>query len=310
MKIDVFAHILPQKYLANLQQKVKPGLDISREAANRANINIDIRLRVMDRYPDVVQVLTVSQPAVEMVATPKEAVELARIANDELAELVAKYPDKFIAAVACLPLNDVDAALEEADRAINKLKFRGVQIYSTVNGETLDAPKFRPLYKKMVEYDLPIWIHPCTCKSDDEPIFGWPYETSSAMLKLVSSGIFRDYPDIKFIIHHTGAMVPFFEQRIRWLFPLEFGAKRIRNPVEQFQNFYGDTVVQGSTAALMCAYNFFGADHLLFGTDAPLGPNYGFTMQSIESVKRMAVPDSDKDKIFTQNAVNLLRIAI
>jgi len=310
MKIDIFAHILPQKYFAVLQQKARPGLNFNREAANRANTQIDVRLRVMDRYPDVVQVLTVSQPPVETVVAPSDAVELARMANNELAELVVRYPDKFIAAVACLPLNDIDAALEEADRAINELKFRGVQIFSNINGEPLGAPKFRPLYEKMVEHDLPIWIHPCIGESGGEPLFGWPYETSSAMLKLVSGGILRDYPDIKFITHHCGAMASFFEQRIRWLFPLEFGVSEIRNPVEQFQKFYCDTAVYGSTAALMCAYNFFGADHLLFGTDVPLGPHFGLTLETIESVKRMDVPDSDKDKIFAQNAVNLLRVAI
>ena len=143
MKIDVFAHILPQKYFTLLQQKARPGLDFSREAANRANTQIDVRLRVMDRYPDVVQVLTVSQPPVETAVKPSEAVELAQMANDELAELVARYPDKFIAAVACLPLNDIDAALKEADRAINELKFRGVQIYSNINGETLDSTEIQ-----------------------------------------------------------------------------------------------------------------------------------------------------------------------
>lgn len=308
IKIDIFAHILPPRYFSGIQQKARTVSEqyLKREAANRANTQIDVRLRLMDRYPDVVQVLTVSQPPIEKVVEPSDAVELARIANDELAELVDKYPDKFIAAVACLPMNDIDAALEETDRAINELKFRGVQIFSTINGEPLDAPKFRPLYEKMVQHNLPIWIHPC----GDEALLGWPYETSSAMLKLVSGGILRDYPDIKFVIHHCGAMISFFEQRIRWAFPLEFGVSEVRNPLEQFQKFYCDTAVYGSTAALMCAYNFFGAEHLLFGTDAPLGPWYGLTMQTIESVQRMDVSDSEKDKIFAQNAVELLRMAI
>lgn len=310
MKIDVFAHFLPPRYFGALQKKARKGLDLKREGSRLANTEIEARLRLMDRYPDVLQVLSVSQPALETVVAPADAVELARMANDELAELVDKHPDKFIAAVACLPMNDIDAALKEADRAINELRFRGVQIYSNVNGETLDAPKFRPLYEKMVQHDLPIWLHPCTGVTGDSPLFGWPYETSSAMLLLVSSGVLQDYPDIKFITHHCGAMVSFFEQRIRWMFPLEFGVSEIRNPVAQFQRFYCDTAVWGSTAALMCAYNFFGADHLLFGTDAPLGPRDGLTLQTIDSVNRMDVPDADKEKIFSQNAVSLLRMAI
>lgn len=310
MKIDIFTHILPEKYFSTLQKKARTEFDLKREASNRANTDIDVRLRLMERYPDVLQVLTISQPPLEKVVAPDDAVELARIANDELAELVNSYPDKFIAAAACLPMQDIDAALEEADRAINELNLRGVQIYSNIDGEPLDNPKFRPLYQKMAQYDLPIWIHPCTGATGDNPIFGWPYETSSAMLSLVASGVLQDYPDIKFIVHHGGAMVPFFEPRIKWIFPMEFGVSKVRHPVAQFQKFYGDTAVWGSTSALMCAYDFLGADHLLFGTDTPLGPRYGLTVQTIDSVNRMDVPDTDKDKIFCQNALNLLRVAI
>ena len=125
MKIDVFAHILPEKYLANYSQKNKAVLD-QVEVKNRAVINLDTRLRLMDRYPDVLQVLTVAQPPLEKFVKPADAVELAKIANEELAELLDRYPDKFIAAVACLPMNDVDAALEETDRAINQLGLKGV----------------------------------------------------------------------------------------------------------------------------------------------------------------------------------------
>jgi len=164
MKIDIYSHILPKRYLSGLRDKLPLGFD-SRETMNRANCEIDIRFRLMDRYPDLVQVLTLSLPPVEALVKPREAIELARIANDELAEMVACYPDRFIAAVACLPLNDMDAALEETDRAITQLKLRGIQISTNINGEPPDLPKFRPLYEKMVNYDLPIWIHPYTdCK--------------------------------------------------------------------------------------------------------------------------------------------------
>jgi len=114
MKIDVFAHILPEKYLKTYAQKNKAVLEWI-EAKNLAVTDIDTRLRLMDRYPDVLQVLTVAQPALERLVKPDAAVELARIANDELAELVIKYPDRFVAAAACLPVNDMDAALEEAE---------------------------------------------------------------------------------------------------------------------------------------------------------------------------------------------------
>ena len=313
MKIDIFTHILPKKYLATYSQKNKAVLQTI-EAKNRAIIDIDVRLRLMDRYPDVVHVLTIAQPALESLVTAKEAVELARIANDELAEIVDSYPDKFVGAVACLPMNDIDAALEEADRAITQLGFKGVQIYTTINGVTLDEPKLKPLYEKLAYYDLPIWIHPCT----NEPlgdigggILNWPFETASAMMRLVSSGIFLEYPDIKFITHHCGSMIPYFEKRIKWLMPERLGIGHpVRKPEEHFCKFYNDTAVYGSTAALMCGYAFFGADHLLFGTDAPLGPKFGLTGETIASIERMYIPDKEKEKIFMQNAVNMLKLAI
>ncbi|MBW1862903.1 MAG: amidohydrolase [Deltaproteobacteria bacterium] len=310
MKIDIFPHILPKKYLAAFRTKVKSGSEFNpRVLKNKAVSEIDLRLRLMDRYPDVIQVLTVSLPPLESLVTPSDAVELAMMANDELADLVDKYPDKFIAAVACLPLNDMDAALKEADRAITQLGFRGVQIFTNIDGEPLDLPKFRTLYEKMAYYDLPIWIHPYEDDKRRVPVFGYPYETTLAMARLVSAGIFQDYPDIKFITHHCGGMVPFIEQRIRWLLPLQKREGQVPSTIDHFRKFYNDTAVYGSTAALMCGYEFFGADHMLFGTDMPLGPDYGLTMETIRSVENMEVPDYDKEKIFKQNAIRLLRIA-
>jgi len=307
MKIDCFCHFIPPKYLSALQKKARLTADFNREMSNEANINLDVRLRLMDRYPDVGQILSISQPPLDKVASPADAVELARIANDELAELTVKYPDKFIGAVACLPLNDIDSALKETDRAVNQLRFRGIEIYSTIQGESLDSAKFRPLYEKMVGYDLPIWLHPCQGVTGDQALFGWPYETSAAVVRLVAGGIIRDYPEIKFIIHHGGSMVPFFEGRIKWMFPLEFGGS-IRNPREHFRKFYCDTAVYASTSALKCSYDFFGSGHILFGTDMPLGPKYGLTAETIYAIEQADIPEAEKERIFWRNAVELFRI--
>ena len=244
MKIDIYAHVLPQKYLSLYSQKNEAILKTT-DARNQGVTDVDFRVRLMNRYPDVMQVISISQPAVESLLSSRDAVEMARIANDELAGLLMKYPDKFIGAVACLPLNDINAALAEADRAIMELGFKGVQIYSTINGETLDQPQFKPLFEKMARYDLPLWLHPCTNQKALQTagalgaIFGWPFETASAMLRLVASGVFIDYPDIKFITHHCGSMVSFFEQRIRWIMPELLGGPghRVRNPEEHFRKF-------------------------------------------------------------------------
>jgi predicted TIM-barrel fold metal-dependent hydrolase len=317
MKIDIFAHILPKKYFEVLRKKVKGSVDFSQLSEwvllNRALSEMDIRLRLMDRYPGVLQVLALALPPLEVVLPASDAIELAKIANDEMAELVLKYPDIFVTAVACLPLNAIDAAIKEADRAITELKFKGVQIFSNINGEPLDEPKFRPLYERMVQHDLPIWIHPWNSpKSVQEwvkPPFmgaiGWDFETSLAMLRLVHAGVFKDYPDIKFITHHCGGMIPICEQRFKAI---------LGTMSEDMRKFYNDTALYGNTAGLMCGYAFFGADHLLFGTDMPLGSTrlggYGYTLETIHSIEQMDIPAPDKDKIFADNARQLLRITL
>ncbi|MGD0918147.1 MAG: amidohydrolase family protein [Thermodesulfobacteriota bacterium] len=309
MKIDIFSHILTEKYLS-IYRKKAPAIENQIEVLTPPVVDLAIRFRLMNRYPDVLQMLTVANVPLEMFVSPQDAVELARIANDELADLVIKYPDKFFGAVACLPMNDMDAALEEVDRAITKLRLKGVQIYSRIKGEPLDTPKFKPLYEKMSEYDLPIWIHPTTNEKldNDIGIFSWPFETTSAMLRLVKSGIFAERPNIKFIIHHAGAMVPFFAERIKWVMSLV--PQPYPNIHEHFRKFYNDTAVYGNTSALMCAYDYFGADHLLFGTDAPLGPRWGMVEDTIASIERMTIPDADKEKILKKNAVDLFKLAL
>ena len=310
MKIDIYSHIMPKKYTVLYARKNK-AVKQRIEYRSIAVVDLDVRLRLMNRYPDVLQVLTIANIPLETFAQPADAIELAKIANEELAELVDRYPDKFIAGVACLPMNDIQAALKETDRALTKLGLKGIQIYSRINGETLDNPKFRPLWEKMAQYDLPIWIHPATNDKLDNDIglFSWPFETSSAMFRLVTAGVFNDYPNLKFIVHHCGAMVPYFQKRIKWVLSLVPGLyPGIMHPEEQFRKFYTDTAVYGNTSSLMCGYDFYGSDHILYGTDAPLGPKFGMTGETAESIERMSIPDADKEKIFFRNAVELLTL--
>ncbi len=309
MKIDIYAHILPERYMEARNKKVKV-LD-SMTAKSQVTANLAVRLKYMERYPEVLQVLTVSHPPADTVMATSDAIELSRIANDELAEILVKHPDKFIAGVACVPLNDVDAAMKEAERAITQLGLKGIELLAQVNGIRLDDPKYKPLYELMAKYDLPIWIHPCSDDILDEPLFGWPFATTWAMRCLVTAGVFQDFPNIKFITHHLGAMVPYFADRIKWLYPLKFKlGEPARNWAEDFRKFYNDTAIYGYTPALTCGYAYFGADHLLFGTDTPRGPQWGLTQETIDSINRMSIPEPDKDKIFYQNAVKLLKIAL
>lgn len=340
-KIDIFPHILPPRYkeaLFKATQSSKYIDTVMRPQINAVTTLYDLehRFRIMDKYEGLVQVITLGTPPVEAIPSSKDAVDLARLANDEMAELVVKYPDRFVAAVACLPMNNMDAALIELDRAINDLGFRGVQLYTSINGKPLDSPEFIPVYEKMSQYDLPIWIHPqrwpdyADYRTADSSkykiyhVFGWPYETTAAMTHLVFSGILERYPNLKFITHHCGGMVPYFAQRIIGCYDIAeklwggalnqglTGPQLARSPVDYFKMFYNDTALYGHTPGLMCAYTFCGADHLLFGTDMPLDSEFGdrYTRQTIDSIEKMDIGDLEKKMIFEDNARRLLHLLI
>ncbi|MCC6474305.1 MAG: amidohydrolase [Burkholderiales bacterium] len=317
MKIDIYTHWWPRKAAQRLLEKAKTTSSpvsvayLQRRESRTAVNDLDLRFRFMDRHPDVLNVLTISNPPVEVFVGPGEAAEISQMANDELAELVLNHPDRFAAAVAILPMNDMELALRECERAVKQLGLKGVRLYTNILGEPLDSERLRPLYAKMVEYDLPIWLHPTEPPSSavgQETLLGWEYETSKAMLTLASGWVFEEFPGLKVITHHMGSMIPFFEQRIRWLHP---------NPKTHanLRRFYNDTALYGGTPALMCGYAFFGADHILYGTDMPLGSMYiknsgGFPEWTLRAVEAMDIPRAEKEKIYLENAVQLLNLAV
>src|ERR1700681_4885954 len=152
MKIDIFCHIVPQTYYDRMLKLPESGTTIKRRTANiPAMVNLDARFRIMDRFAEYCQVVSMAAPPIEALADPKLSPELAQAANDGMAELVVKHPDRFPGFVAALPMNNPAAAVEEIDRAVLKLGAAGVQIYSNVNGPPLDDPEFLPFFKKRAE---------------------------------------------------------------------------------------------------------------------------------------------------------------
>ncbi len=329
LKIDAYAHIVPAKYIKALEKLYPKAAQIFANAP--ALYDEEHRFRVMDRYESIVQVISLDWPAINQFIKLDHAVELAKLANDEMAELVSRYPDRFVAAIACLPLNNIDAALKEADRAISKLKFRGIEVGSNINDKPLDLPEFMQLYEKMSEYDLPIYIHPertadfADYRTEDKSkysinsVFGWPWETTVAMARIVFSGILEKYPKLKFITHHCGGMVPYYAERIiqhhNKYESMGGGYKEglSKPPIQYFKMFYNDTAIHGNTAALMCAYDFWGAGHLLFAADVPhADAQHGFTTyrKTINAIAKMGISDEEKKQIFEDNARDLMRLLI
>jgi len=250
LKIDVFPHILPRPFFDRLLE-VAPssGLMVKRVQNIPVMIDLEKRFEIMDRHEGYRQVLTLSAPPLENVAGPELSPDLAKLANDEMAKLVERYPDRFPGFVASLPMNNPDAAMGEIDRAINQLGATGVQVFTNVNGEPLDKPEYLQLFERMAAIDLPVWMHPARTANFPDYVgeqrskfdmwwaFGWPYETAVAMGRLLFSGLLDRHPNLKIITHHLGGMVPHFEGRVGG--GLDLATERPR-PLEDRQDGIGD----------------------------------------------------------------------
>jgi predicted TIM-barrel fold metal-dependent hydrolase len=221
LKLDIFPHIFPQAYFERVKKIAAGNPALAATIMRWLHIpvlwNLDARKTMMKQFKGYKQVLTLSLPAIEFLAGPEESPALARLANEGMAEIVAQSPDSFPAFVASLPMNNVPAALAEMDYAITRLGAKGIQVFTNVNGRPLDDPEFYPVFERCVKrYDLPIWLHPArTSKFADYPVeskskyeiwwlFGWPYETSACMARIVFSGMLQKLPDMKIITHRAG----------------------------------------------------------------------------------------------------------
>ena len=220
-KIDVFTHIFPARYVERMMELASTMKDVGKRVRGVPMLaNLDVRFEIMDLHPGYQQILSIATPPVDAFASPGEAVDLAQRANDGMAELVNKYPERFPGFIAWLPMNDVDATMRELERAMGALNARGIQICSNVQGRPLDLPEFQPIFAAMAARDLPIWLHPyrsadiADYPTEERSLYeiwwtlGWPYESSVAMSRLVFSGIFDRYPNLKIITHHMGGMIP------------------------------------------------------------------------------------------------------
>jgi len=334
MKLDIFNHIFPKIFYDKMME-VNPNLEDIGKRVRGVPVLYDLeeRFRCMDLFEDYAQILCLASPPLEIIAGPDVTPDLAKVANDGMAEYVAKYPDRFPGFIASMPMNNPDAALEEIDRAIKDLKAVGVQFFTNVKGKPLDLPEFKPLFEKMANYDLPIWIHPARGANFPDYLtedkskyeiwwtFGWPYDTSAMMARLVFGGYFDAFPNLKIITHHLGGMVPYFEGRVGpgWD---QLGArtsdedyssvlKNLKKPhLEYFKMFYADTALFGSYTGTVCGLEFFGADNVLFASDSPFDPEKGpgYIRETIKIVDALPISDEDRQKIYEGNARRLMKM--
>jgi len=312
-RVDAFAHALPERFKDEMAD-IHPTEELMDMSDSTHMWDVEHRLSDMDEFGIDRQCIMLSRSTIWRGLDPEDALPLARLANDTMVEL-ADQSDRLVP-VATIPRVD-DDFVEEFRRCVEDLGMAGAQIFSNVEGQPIDTEEFHPLYEEAERLDAPLWVHPQLSEwypwaeeYGNDKIFGWLFDTSLALARLVFSGTMQKYPDLEIIPHHMGAMIPFFEQRIETFTEayshLDY-ADLDEPMLEYFRRFYPDTAVNGSVQALECGIEFFGSDQVVFGTDYPFGPNQGRTWmrETVRSVNEADLDDADRTAILHENIEDL-----
>ncbi|MFZ1993914.1 MAG: amidohydrolase family protein [Solirubrobacteraceae bacterium] len=327
MLIDAYAHVFPWPLIEALSE-VSDGAELAALRSQSPHLYDDERrVRFMDEHGIDVQVLVLARPPVWLGMERSVLHRLTRVANDSIAQFAARRPDRFVG-IGVLPVVD-EVMMQEFDRLHGELGLKGVLIFTNIEGRPLDDTSMWPLYDRAAELDVPIWIHPQHAGyypwiGDNvlDRTLGWPFDTSLAMARLVYGGVFEKHPAIKFVTHHMGGMIPYFAARIDAFERstaaeyARLGLGGTRGPalsapgLDHFRRFHNDCISNGSSEALAMAIDFFGVDHILFGTDFPFGPPDGsWVRDELRAVADVDLAPSHREQIRHGNAERLLRRA-
>jgi aminocarboxymuconate-semialdehyde decarboxylase len=331
--IDAFNHFFPKRYYDALLETPAGQKDLGKRVRGiPALSDLGLRLKVIEQFENYTQVVSHGLPPLERLFGPDQSPDMAKIANDGLAEIAAKNPKHFAGWSALLPMNVPAEAAKEAERVL-KNGANAIQIGTNANGVPIDEPQFWPIYEVIAKSGKPILLHPArTREMPDYPtekhskyeicsVLGWPYETGVTLARFVFSGIIDQNPNLKIIAHHLGGVIPYLEGRVAHSFDQlgartsdeDYGAilKRLKKrPFDYFKDFYGDTAVEGARAATVCGIDFFTPDHVLFASDCPFdkekGP--GYIRDTIKVLNAIGIAPADMEKICYRNAQKLFGV--
>ncbi len=335
-RIDLEAHFYTEEYVKYLRSRKEvpreelcqtfircyyaPNISTQR-SFSFADKLLDLgagRLEEMDTAGINVQVLSLAHPGCEKFE-PSEGTVWAKQTNDELSEVIKKYPDRFIGLAALAPQDPSEAA-NELERAVRELGLKGAKINSNVRGEYLDDEKYWGIFEKAESLNVPIYLHPSyPSPSILKPYadygfgvagapFGYAAETALHVMRLIYSGVFDEYPRLKIVLGHLGEGLPFWLYRIdfSWLKPVaddEFRHKIAQKPSDYIKkNFIITTSGMTFFPAFICAYLALSADRTAFAVDHA----FENSRQVVKFMETLPICDSDKEKIFYLNAENLL----
>ena len=336
MIIDFQAHIFPAEYI-NAMNRLDGAVVLEepdphsgmryfydKKLACRINTatfqgqDIARRIEAMDRLGIDIHVLTIPAPGADRFEGAG-AVEMARIANDAVAAICRAHPKRFIGFFT-LPTCSVSASLDELERAVDELGLRGFGCFANLNGQPLDREELFPIYERLAKRGLPVYVHPTAPLAtqatgiDIMPtlIFGWAFDSTVAMTRLVYGRVLERFPEIKWVVADVGGVLAFFAQRAINIYTgrtdeirHKYGLKE--NPLDSFRRFYVDTA-DHPASTLRCVQDFFSADRMVLGTNYPYGPEEGCILvkNSLKAIDELGLSAAEKTKILGGNAAIIL----
>ena len=331
-RIDAHTHFSSLKVLDALEKEDGKPFVLGRTYRSKpALTDAQARLAILDRNEVDIHVLV---PVPWLEAFPRIAhdrtlaPQFARMMNDEIAAVVAAHPKRF-RGVALLASVDPDAMVAELHRAVKELGFVGAYVQVGPTAKRMDHPDFEALYRAIVELDVMLWLHPSrpplpdyadekTSRYQVWQQMGWPYDTTSAMYRIVFSGVFERHPAIRIITHHHGGFVPYYRGGMTgsWAASEEEGTQlsdQVSRPyLDHFKKFYCDTACKDFVPKVLeLALDFFGPERMLFGSDTPFGAGdgQGFTSGALRSIEAMQIAPDVRSTILSANAQRILKLA-
>ena len=275
-----------------------------------AMTDVSKRLEDMDRVGIDVEVVSLSTPNVFFAEASRQP-EIARMVNDAYAELMTQHPARF-KGFASIPMDDPDAALSELHRAIDELKMNGVILLSNIAGQPLTSPQYRPFFEEANRMKLCILLHPMLPADTDPfreyvlgPIVGFMFDTTLAVARMCYDGMFRDFPDIRWIVGHLGGAVPYLMERMDNGYRdfVECRAQIDELPSVYLKRLYYDTV-NFNPHMLMMVRDMIGSDHMVMGSDYP--HLLGSIDRAVSSIENLDVAEEEKQRIFEGTALSIL----
>lgn len=325
MVIDFHNHFYPKAYLDELK-RAKGYASVERDERGRTlvryagdynivvgpHIDLEDRIKAMDRCGVDIQVLTLTTPGVER-EEPQLGVRLARLANDGFGQIAEKYRDRFTA-LATLPLQDPGAAVIELERAVQDCGLRGAMLLSNVNGKPLDSEDLLPVFEQAVKLGVPLHIHPtspinCTAMDDFRlvPILGFGVDTTLAVLRLIFKGVLKKLPTLKLVASHLGGVFPYLRGRIDVGFQAypECKANISEPPSYYLKKVWMDSICY-ENHVFMSTYDFSGPEKIVLGTDFP--HQISDLDRAVQRIRQLNISDENKEKILRKNAAELLKL--